>query len=350
MWRIALRDLQWRRRRLVISTLGTSLVFTMALVLAGLAGSFGVEADNALRAAGADAWVVHANTPGPFTAGLPVPGAAVANVGRLPGVKEAGGFIYAQQAIGSGTQPTDANLFGTDSRRVGTPVPSQGRQPRSDSEAMIDDTLPYSIGDHIIVGAKAFRVTGLLRGSTLLSGTPNVFVTLRAAQRLLLGGQPLVTAVLTKGTPATTPAGLKVLSLDQVRADMTRPLAKAQQVVAFIEIFLWLIAACIIGSVVYVSALEKTRDFAVIKATGGSNRQLMVTLAIQAAVISLGAAAVAAVLANLLTPLFPILVVIPVWSVLLLPVVAIVLGLLASIAGLSRAVAVEPAMAFGGPG
>jgi putative ABC transport system permease protein len=34
---------------------------------------------------------------------------------------------------------------------------------------------------------------------------------------------------------------------------------------------------------------------------------------------------------------------------LALPVLAIVLGLLASTAGLSRAVAVEPAMAFGGP-
>jgi len=66
-------------------------------------------------------------------------------------------------------------------------------------------------------------------------------------------------------------------------------------------------------------------------------------------VISVGAAAVAAALANALAPTFPILVVIPVWSMLALPVLAIVLGLLASTAGLSRAVAVEPAMAFGGP-
>ncbi|HEY5026321.1 MAG TPA: ABC transporter permease [Acidimicrobiales bacterium] len=349
MWRIALKDLQWRRRRLLISTLGTSLVFTMALVLAGLAGSFGVEANNALRAFGADAWVVHANTPGPFTSGIPLPGSAVEALAAMPGVRDAAGFVYAQQSIGSEAQPTDANLFGMESGHVGMPIPVAGRQPHSGSDAMVDDALGYRLGQHIVIGGRRFEVVGTLHRSTLLSGTPNVFVTLPAAQRLLYGGQNLVTAVLTKGTPTGTPSAFRVLSLSQVKTDMTRPLAKAQQVVAFIEIFLWLIAACIIGSVVYVSALEKTRDFAVLKATGGSNGQLMVTLALQAVVISVGAAAVAAALANLLAPIFPILVVIPVWSMLALPVLAIVLGLLASTAGLSRAVAVEPAMAFGGP-
>jgi putative ABC transport system permease protein len=130
---------------------------------------------------------------------------------------------------------------------------------------------------------------------------------------------------------------------------MTKPLAKAAQVVGFIEIFLWLIAASIIGSVIYVSALEKTRDFAVLKATGASDGQLMTALALQAVVISVAAAVVAVILATLLAPVFPILVVIPLWSVLLLPLLAIVLGLLASTAGLRRAVGVEPALAFGGP-
>ncbi len=349
MWRIALKDLQWRRRRLLISTLGTSLVFTMALVLAGLAGSFGVEANNALKAFGADGWVVHANTPGPFTSGLPLQESDITAIARLPGVKDAGALVFSQQSIGPENNPTDANFFGTAPGHVGTPVPVKGRQPRTDSQIMIDDALPYSLGQHLVVGGHTFTVVGLLHRATLLSGTPDVFVTLHAAQRLLFGGLPLVTAVLTKGTPTNLPNGLRLLTLSQIESDMTRPLAKAQQVVAFIEIFLWLIAACIIGSVVYVSALEKTRDFAVIKATGGSNGQLMVTLALQAVVISLGAAVVAAVIANLLAPLFPIVVVIPLWSMLVLPGLAIVLGLLASTAGLSRAVAVEPAMAFGGP-
>ena len=94
----------------------------------------------------------------------------------------------------------------------------------------------------------------------------------------------LLTAVVSEGVPASAPSNLRLLTPAQVTANMTKPLAKAAQVVGLIEIFLWLIAASIIGSVIYVSALEKTRDFAVLKATGASDGQLMTTLALQAVV------------------------------------------------------------------
>ena len=42
-------------------------------------------------------------------------------------------------------------------------------------------------------------------------------------------------------------------------------------------------------------------------------------------------------------------VVVPMSAYLLLPVIAIAIGLLASVAGLRRAVTVDPALAFGGP-
>jgi putative ABC transport system permease protein len=264
-------------------------------------------------------------------------------------VTQAAGFIYGNQTVGAGASATDANLFGVEPGMVGTPVPDTGRQPAGNSEAMVDDALPYAIGQRFVVGSDTFTVVGLLHRSTLLSGTPNVFITLAAAQQLMFGGRPLVTAVVSRGVPSGRPANLQVLTPAQVTANMKVPLAKAAQVVGFIEIFLWLIAACIIGSVIYVSALEKTRDFAVLKATGASDGQLMVTLGLQAVIISVAAAVAAVILAVLLAPVFPIVVVIPVWAVLLLPLLAVVLGLMASTAGLRRAVGVEPALAFGGP-
>jgi putative ABC transport system permease protein len=349
MWRIAVRDLQWRRRRLLISTLGTSLVFTMALVLAGLTGSFGIEASNTIKGLGADAWIVREGTSGPFTGEAGLPESAVHDIGRLPGVTQSAGLIFSDQTVGSGSTMSETNIFGIQPGRVGAPVPATGRQPKNDSEAMVDDALPYGIGQRLVVGNSEFTVVGLLDHSTLLAGTPNVFITLHADQRMLFGGRGLISAVLTKGTPMSIPSAYRVLTLAQVKSDMTTPLAKAQQVVTFIELFLWLIAGSIVGSVIYVSALEKTRDFAVLKATGSSNPQLMSVLALQAIVISVAAAAVAAVAAVLVAPAFPILVSIPLWAILALPLLAVALGLLASIAGLRRALAVEPAFAFGGP-
>jgi len=349
MWRLALRDLQWRRRRFVISIVSTSLVFTVALILAGVAGSFGTEAQRAIQSFGADAWVVHSGTPGPFSSGLPIPESEVGQLVHVPGVVATGGLIYGLQSIGSESHPTNVNLFGVSPGRLGDPSPTQGRRPTQLDEAVTDDSLPYAVGGHFLLGGRPFAVVGRVHDSTLLAGTPNVFVTLRAAQQLIFQGQPEVTAILAKGVPRQSVSGYRVLSLGDVHADMTRALAKAQQVVTFIELFLWLIAASIIGSVIYISALEKNRDFAVLKATGSSNRQLMSSLALQAVVISLGAAAVAGVFASLMVPTFPLVVTIPPWSMMALPVLAVGMGLLASVAGLRRVNAVQPATAFGGP-
>ena len=112
---------------------------------------------------------------------------------------------------------------------------------------------------------------------------------------------------------------------------------------------LWVVAALIVGSMIYVSALERIRDFAVFKAVGVSTRSIMAGLALQAVVVALLAALLGAIVSVLLGPLFPMRVDIPTLAFVLLPVIAVVIGLLASVAGLRRAVTVDPAVAFGGP-
>jgi len=127
------------------------------------------------------------------------------------------------------------------------------------------------------------------------------------------------------------------------------PLKVAVGAITIVAFLLWIVAVLIVGSLVYLSALERLRDFAVFKAIGVPTRQILVGLALQAVVVALLAAVVGVILAQLLAPLFPMLVVVPTSAYLALPVIAIAIGLLASIAGLRRAVAVDPALAFGGP-
>jgi putative ABC transport system permease protein len=90
------------------------------------------------------------------------------------------------------------------------------------------------------------------------------------------------------------------------------------------------------------------RDFAVFKAIGVPTRSVMAGLALQAVIVALLAAGFGVILAQLLSPLFPMTVVVPLRAYVALPMVAVAIGLLASIAGLRRAVAVDPALAFGG--
>ncbi|MDE3087154.1 MAG: ABC transporter permease, partial [Acidobacteriota bacterium] len=98
----------------------------------------------------------------------------------------------------------------------------------------------------------------------------------------------------------------------------------------------------------YVSALERTRDFAVLKALGSSSVSLFFGLAVQAVVVSLVAAVVAAAIAHFMTGIFAQPVVTPVSAYVVLPVSALVVGLLSSLVALRRAVSVDPAAAFAG--
>ena len=66
-------------------------------------------------------------------------------------------------------------------------------------------------------------------------------------------------------------------------------------------------------------------------------------------IVALLAAVVGAGLSRLLGPLFPMQVIVPAVAFIALPVIAVVIGLIASATGLRRAVSVDPALAFGGP-
>src|SRR5207244_1443426 len=118
--------------------------------------------------------------------------------------------------------------------------------------------------------------------------------------------------------------------------------------VSFINILLWIVAAGIVASIVYLNALERTRDFAVLKATGSSNASIVAGLAFQATLLTLLAAVLAVVVAFVLKPGFPFPVTLSAGSVLKIVVVAIVVGLVASLVGVRRAVTTDPAIAIGG--
>ena len=111
---------------------------------------------------------------------------------------------------------------------------------------------------------------------------------------------------------------------------------------------LWAIAAGIIGAILYMSAIERMSDFAVLKAMGASNRFVMTALAMQASIVAIAAAGAAMVLAALLSPGVPDAGRDPRDR---LPGPAdhrFVVGLLASAAGLRQSIRVDPASAFGG--
>lgn len=346
---MTLRDLQWRARRFLIAGIGAATVFALTLVMAGLVASFEQEPVRVLDAVGADAWVMPKGVEGVFTTISVLPESTAALVAKEPGVREASPVVVLHHTVGGG--PTkDVTVLAYADGGLGTPHLSAGRLPRAPQELVADATLHERVGSHVFLAGKDFRVVGLTSGMSMNAGQPILFTRLHDAQRTFVSGTPVISAVLTRGVPERLPDGLQARDRATTRGDMLRPIQGALRSVKLTLSLLWVVAALVIGSVVYLSALERARDFAVYKATGWSNRHLAIGLALQAVLISTGASLLGVLVAQLILPAFPLEFGVPASDRLLLPLVGVAVGLLASAAGLRRAVGVQPALAFGGQG
>ena len=140
------------------------------------------------------------------------------------------------------------------------------------------------------------------------------------------------------------------MSVDEIGDDTLRPLDGAIASIDLVRVLLWIVAAVIIGSVVYLSALERQRDFAVLKAIGTSNRTLLASLALQAVLVALAAVALAAVIQIFLAPAFPLKVRVPARAFWQLPLLAVIVALIAGAVGMRRVARADPAAAFAGAG
>jgi putative ABC transport system permease protein len=345
----ALRDLQWRKRRFVIAIVGTGLVFAMTLVLTGLANGFRVEAQRTVDSLGLDSFLIKSGVAGPFVGSSPFPPTDLDRAARLPGVTVAVPMVYGSTTIPDRGSSRNVNVFGVEDRGPGMPPVAEGRAPADPAEIAVSSTMGRGVGQDLEIGTRTLRIVGIVDDSTLLARQANVFLTVAGAQQLLFSGQPLISSIGIRGNPTQALAGYRVVDRAGAVDDLVRPLKGARTSISLMAGLLWVVAALIVGSMIYVSALERVRDFAVFKAVGVSTRSIMAGLALQAVIVALLAAVIGGIVSVLLGPLFPMRVDIPTAAFALLPVIAVVIGLLASVAGLRRAVMVDPALAFGGP-
>lgn len=345
----ALRDMQWRKRRFAIAILSTAIIFGMTLVLTGLANGFRVEAKKTVDSLGVDVFLVKAGASGPFVGATPFAPNDLRRIAGTPGVLAASPLAYAGGTATLGTTTRNVDIFGAPEQGPGMPAVSTGRVPSTPDEVAVSSTLGRNIGDDVEIASRRLRIVGIVHNSTALANLPNVFLTTQGAQQLVYGGDPLVASIGVRGTIAQIPDGYRAIDRDGAVGDLLRPLKVAVNSITIVAVMLWIVAALIVGSVVYLSALERLRDFAVFKAIGVPTGSILAGLALQAIVVALCAALLGAGLSQLLGPLFPMQVIVPMAAFIALPVIAVVIGLIASAAGLRRAVSVDPALAFGGP-
>lgn len=344
MWLISVRDLAWRRRRFAIAVVATGLVFALALLLSGISASFDNEIERTTDSFGADRWFVPAGNFGPFTAPSAFPASRARVVRAVPGVTDADPVAMVS-ATTTTPRKRSVNVIGAIPGGVG-PAP-EGSLTRS-TDALADASLGLDVGETLTLNGAAFTVRGVTHGRTYFAGIPTVVVSLPAAQRLGLNERPLATAIVARGAPQSIPTGFTALTNSEVAVDLGRPVAQAKQTISLIRWLLWVVAAGIIGAIVYLSALERTTEFAVLKAIGVSTRDVALGLVSQAVLLAILAVALAVLLEIAAAPAAAMSVEVPIASYLTLPLLALAVGVIASSLALRRALRVDPALAFGG--
>jgi putative ABC transport system permease protein len=347
MWALTVRDLAYRRRQFAIAIFGSALVFSVALSLTGMSAGFRTEASATAKSVGADNWVVPRGVEGPFTSLSVLDERVVEQIAAIQGVVEAQPIVVFPTTAQINGRSVGVSLVGFVPGRLGEPRGINGQRVAARGQAVVNTSLGLKRGHDFAVAGHRLGVVGTVHGKTILAGVPVVYVAFSEAQQIAFGGQRAASAILTTGTPLSVPDGFQALTTEDVRKDLLRPMKHPTQTIDNTRLLMWVVAGVIIGIVTYLAALDRMRDFAVLKAVGASSRVLATSLSVEAVLASVLAAGLAAILANVLRPAFSIPITITGAAYASLPAIAALIGVLASLVALRRAVGVDPALAFG---
>ncbi|HJR26447.1 MAG TPA: ABC transporter permease [Acidimicrobiales bacterium] len=343
---MSLRDLQFRRRRFVVGIAGTSVVLALTLILAGVSSSFVNEVRRTTEAFNAASWVIPDGSTGPFLSSETMP-ASVADELRAAGA-DAVPVALIRGSLPIEGDPTDVNLIGVPPGTFADPPVVEGRGPRRAGEIVVDDQLGLDVGEDVELNGRPVVVVGRTDGLSYAAGVPSAYVVLPLAQEIGYRSAPLASTVITSEPLTDVPEGFHFIDDEAVKDDLIEPVTQARQTIYMVAGLLWLVAAMIIGSIVYLSSLDRGRDFAVYKAIGATDRSLLTGIVLQALLLTGFAYAIGSGLSRVLAPLLPMQTEISGLTYVVLAGVAVVVAALASLAGVRRAVTADPALAFGG--
>ncbi len=348
MIRLSIRDLQWRRRRFAIVVLVAAMAFGLALVMSGVSNQLSQEGKDTVAMFDVDQWVVANGVGGPFTSTQVIDSATASAVADQPGVTAASPLLIGRTTVGS----EDVNVIGYDPDSPMLPAKVvAARAAATDPNGLIaDTTLGTGVGGEVDLGGRSLPVAATVSDTAFYFSSPTVFLPLPVVQDLLFAGQDVASAVMVRGDVGTLDpaASLSVRTNADVRADFERVIKSSVDTIGIITTLLWIMAAGIVAAIVYVSVLERSRDMATLKAMGTTNVSLLAGLVGQAGVISVLSAVASVAVCRAISPTFSFPVSVPSAAYVQLLVVALVVGVVASLTGVRKITRIDPALAFGG--
>lgn len=397
---LALRDIRYHRGRFVQTCLGLGLLLAVVMSMGGIYRGLVSDALAILEATGADLWVVQQDTSGPFAATSRIPEDMKHRIRSVPGVAEASPLSFQNIQIERDGKPFRFFLVGYEPGGLGGPPGLVAGRPIAQKryEIVVDRGMNLPLGEKIVLAGDLYTVVGITEKMVSSAGDPVAYVTLADAQTIqfqedddaVRNSRARVAArVREKGVPPAQAASTEALVMDFlgsthivntvvarlapgadlaevqeriVRWNRLRPLSDAEQSdiltkgmiqkakmqLGLFRAILLVISAVIISLIIYTMTLDKIRSIATLKLIGAQNRVIVGLILQQSLLMGVIAYGIGYLLISLTYDKFPRRVDLVAADLRGLFVVVVAICVLASLAGIRKALRVEAAEALGG--
>ncbi len=374
MQSIFLKDMAYRRTRVVLTAIGTTVLILLILFLGGIMNGMRIQATQYVKSTGADIWISAEGSGGAFI------GFSMLIEERMGPLNHAGGLrqnsasplVFAQARPVIRGKPSKAIVVGYRPGKLGGPSRVlEGRMFEKSAyddyspeyvpphQVVVDEKMNLEIGERIVIGGKELKVVGKVKSLMFVLDTPLLFMDVRTAQDVLLGSYPRVNMMIAKTAKNLAAADvakrlqdsltIEARTLQQTIDDIIDYyVVSPMRAVTFLRVMLWLAAGILVGMITYVTTLEKTQEIGVLKAIGASNMYVMQLILKQVVLISVVGVLCGLILAFIFAAAAPIFVSIHLVESIIVAAISFIVCCFSGYLAARKAVAVDPMLAFRG--
>ena len=371
---VFLKDMAYRRTRVVLTAIGITVLILLILFLGGIMNGMRIQATQYVKSTGADIWISAEGSGGAFIGFSMLVEEHMGPLNSADGLRQnsASPLVFAQARPVIRGKPSKAIVVGYRPGKLGGPkYVLEGRMfDKSEFDnyspeyvpplqVVVDEKMKLEIGERIVIGGKELKVVGKVKSLMFVLDTPLLFMDVRTAQYVLLGSYPRVNMMIAKAAEniaATDVAKhlqnawtIEVRTLQQTIDDIIDYyVVSPMRAVTFLRVMLWLAAGILVGMITYVTTLEKTQEIGVLKAIGASNMYVMQLILKQVILISVIGVLCGLILAFIFAAVAPIFVSIHLLESITVAVISFIVCCFSGYLAARKAVAVDPMLAFRG--
>ena len=366
-----LKDMRYRRARVILTGLGITVLVSLILLLGGIMNGMRIQARQYVESTEADIWVSADGSGGAFIGfSMLTEEYFPTYIGEGFVAESASPLIFAQARPIIRDNTTKTIIVG--SRGLGGPkLITEGRMFKKSEgysamntvplEVVVDEKMGLEIGERIIIGNETLKVVGKTESLMFVLDTPLLFMDIRTAQQALFREYPHVNMMIAKVKPNYEPEQvaltrssqgegvIEARTMEQTLNDIIEYYVdEPMKAVQFLRVMLWLAAGLLVGMITYVTMMDKTQEIGVLKAVGASNGYVMALLLKQVALISVIGVLLGFILSYIFAAAAPIFVAIHFVESIIVACISFVVCCGSGYLAARKAIRVDPMIAFRG--